>query len=242
MGYGLDSNGTKRGWPHVYGVPKVRTDITVETWVSSLQRIWSNRNDLSRMFSWPKLHVLLPVLSVRDWLTQCLLYLQPAGFARSDLDKILDHTAEVTPSPDPCVCVCVCVCVTCWNRSPHHHLTMKCVWVCTLFSPGLTYPANFTRACLTDFAGRGALHGCSMRLPGQTDANRRQFLTAIIRRSRSFIFFCILFVHAVFFGLGIVLLLSKVWSRMVCLFGNLSISSNVLVFGYVDADVLCVPL
>ena len=31
VGYGLDSNGTKRGWPHVYGVPKVRTDITVET-------------------------------------------------------------------------------------------------------------------------------------------------------------------------------------------------------------------
>jgi len=40
VGYGLDSNGTKRGWPHVYGVPK------------------------------------------------------PAGFKRSDLDKILDHTAE----------------------------------------------------------------------------------------------------------------------------------------------------
>ena len=23
VGYGLDDNGTKRGWPHVYGVPKV---------------------------------------------------------------------------------------------------------------------------------------------------------------------------------------------------------------------------
>lgn len=40
VGYGLDSNGTKRGWPHVYGVPK------------------------------------------------------PAGFKRSDIDKILDNTPE----------------------------------------------------------------------------------------------------------------------------------------------------
>ena len=41
---------------------------------------------------------------------------------------------------------------------------------------------KLTRFRFTDLAGRGALHGCPMRFPVQTDSNRRQFITVIIRR------------------------------------------------------------
>merc|ERR1712037_1014653 len=103
VGYGLDSNGTERGWPHVYGVPK-----PVGFKRSDIDKILDNTPEGQALFEAVR-------CNFRSKLTQIAGSFQPS----SD---------PLPLQPGMCVCVCVCVCVSPFVLHFFLHVYTVCIF------------------------------------------------------------------------------------------------------------------